>query len=227
MQGFWLRGRPLNGFSCYGYPLNYSCGHSGPVTCGKPVLRATVPSLCHVHSQKAQRSILQALKRAGLNLASSSRPAPKFSVLLAECVNQIQARRKELDAAVNDVDYIDEEVSWCMIWFITALSLWWWQRTSLTWSGHHLDGKCSSVHGYVFRVWLKVCQYSSLSAELVYLCCSLLLWIIDRNNLFSVLWSLFSFIANVLVLTTLFCFRYIAGLLWQQHMKIDGRRSNI
>ncbi|CAD5171215.1 unnamed protein product [Musa acuminata subsp. malaccensis] len=87
-----------------------SCGQSGPVTCGKPVLRATVPSLCHVHSQKAQRSILQALKRAGLNLASSSRPAPKFSVLLAECVNQIQARRKELDAAVNDVDYIDEEV---------------------------------------------------------------------------------------------------------------------
>lgn len=156
-----------------GYPLNYSCGQSGPVTCGKPVLRATVPSLCHVHSQKAQRSILQALKRAGLNLVSSSRPAPKFSVLLAECVNQIQARRKELDAAVNDVDYIDEEVCWCMIWFITALSLWWWQRTSLTWSGHHLDGKCSSVHGYVFRVWLKVCQYLSLSAELVYLRCSL------------------------------------------------------
>lgn len=91
--------------------LNYSWRQSGPVTCGKPVLRATVPSLCHVHSQKAQRSILQALKRAGLNLASSSRPAPKFSVLLAECVNRIQARRKELDAAVNDVDYIDEEVS--------------------------------------------------------------------------------------------------------------------
>ncbi|XP_008791758.2 INO80 complex subunit D isoform X2 [Phoenix dactylifera] len=75
----------------------------GQVVCGKPILRATMPSLCHVHYQKIQRNISQALKRAGLHTPCSSRPAPKFNVLIAECVRQIQARRETLDATTDNI----------------------------------------------------------------------------------------------------------------------------
>ncbi|GLT92804.1 hypothetical protein SLE2022_106200 [Rubroshorea leprosula] len=67
---------------------------AGPITCGKPILRSNVPSLCSVHFQKAQKHVNQALKKAGLTVLSSSKPAPKFHVVLAEFVHQIQAKRK-------------------------------------------------------------------------------------------------------------------------------------
>ncbi|XP_026664420.2 INO80 complex subunit D-like isoform X2 [Phoenix dactylifera] len=94
-------------------PCNYvtrSGPQNGQVFCGKPVLRAAMPSLCHVHFQKTQRNILQALKRSGLHTSCSSRPAPKFNVLIAECVRQIQARRREtLNAATNNIAQEENE----------------------------------------------------------------------------------------------------------------------
>ncbi|XP_077229334.1 uncharacterized protein LOC143862213 [Tasmannia lanceolata] len=73
---------------------------TGPVICGKPVLRAAVPSLCTVHFQKAQKHVSQALKRAGLNIPSSSKSAPKFHVIISEYVRQIQAKRREARRAI-------------------------------------------------------------------------------------------------------------------------------
>ncbi|XP_002529751.2 INO80 complex subunit D [Ricinus communis] len=67
---------------------------AGPITCGKPILRSSAPSLCTVHFQKAQKHVTRALKKAGLNVSSSSKLAPKFHVIVAEYVRQIQARRK-------------------------------------------------------------------------------------------------------------------------------------
>lgn len=67
---------------------------AGPITCGKPILRSTVPSLCSVHFQKAQKHVNRALKKAGLNNSSSNKLAPKFHVVVAEYVRQIQAKRK-------------------------------------------------------------------------------------------------------------------------------------
>lgn len=69
--------------------------HAGPITCGKPILRSTTPSLCTVHFQKAQKHLARTLKRAGLNNSSTSRPAPKFHVIVVEYVRQIQARRRQ------------------------------------------------------------------------------------------------------------------------------------
>ncbi|KAG2720906.1 hypothetical protein I3760_02G056000 [Carya illinoinensis] len=69
---------------------------AGPITCGKPILRSTIPSLCSVHFQKAQKHVTRALKKAGLNVSSSSKLAPKFHVLVAEYVRQIQAKRRAL-----------------------------------------------------------------------------------------------------------------------------------
>ena len=70
------------------------------ITCGKPVIKATVPCLCPVHFQKIQKQISQALKKAGVN--SSSKATPKFYVLIAESVRQIQARRrKALNTTLN------------------------------------------------------------------------------------------------------------------------------
>ncbi|XP_010930180.1 uncharacterized protein [Elaeis guineensis] len=86
-------------------PCNYvirSGPQNGQVFCGKPVLRAAMPSLCHVHLQKTQRNISQALKKAGLHTSCSGRPAPKFNILIAECVRQIQARRREASNAATD-----------------------------------------------------------------------------------------------------------------------------
>ncbi|XP_068666096.1 uncharacterized protein [Aristolochia californica] len=66
----------------------------GQITCGKPILRAAVPSLCNGHLQKYQKNVLRALKKGGMNVTSSSK-APKFSVIIAEYVRQIQAKRRE------------------------------------------------------------------------------------------------------------------------------------
>ncbi|KAF2322173.1 hypothetical protein GH714_008155 [Hevea brasiliensis] len=57
---------------------------AGPITCGKPILKSTAPSLCTVHFQKAQKHVTRALKKAGLNVSSSSKLAPKFHVIVAE-----------------------------------------------------------------------------------------------------------------------------------------------
>ncbi|CAN1194439.1 INO80 complex subunit D [Linum perenne] len=67
---------------------------AGPITCGKPILGSTVPCLCTVHYQKAQQHVTRALKKAGLNIASSNKLATKFHVIVAEYVNQIQAKRR-------------------------------------------------------------------------------------------------------------------------------------
>ncbi|CAK7322577.1 unnamed protein product [Dovyalis caffra] len=72
----------------------FSSAQAGPITCGKPILRSTAPSLCTVHFQKAQKHVTQALRKAGLNVSSSSKLAPKFHVIVTEYVRQIQAKRK-------------------------------------------------------------------------------------------------------------------------------------
>lgn len=76
------------------------------ITCGKPVLRATVPSLCPVHYQKVQKQIAQALKKAGVN--SSSKPAPKFHALVAEGVKEIQARRRKSVNVTANADKVNK-----------------------------------------------------------------------------------------------------------------------
>ncbi|XP_031283887.1 INO80 complex subunit D-like [Pistacia vera] len=74
-------------------PCDYviKSAQAGPITCGKPILRSTVPALCTVHFQKAQKHVTRALKKAGLNVSSSSKLAPKFHVIVAEYIRQIQA----------------------------------------------------------------------------------------------------------------------------------------
>ncbi|ONK56830.1 uncharacterized protein A4U43_C10F13460 [Asparagus officinalis] len=70
-----------------------SSGQNGP--CGKPILRAVVPSLCHAHSQRIQKNVSQSLKKFGVNLCSSSRPTSKFSAILIEYIHNIQAERRK------------------------------------------------------------------------------------------------------------------------------------
>ncbi|KAJ0972989.1 hypothetical protein J5N97_020948 [Dioscorea zingiberensis] len=85
-----------------------SSAPNGQIFCGKPVLRAATPSLCPVHFQKAQKHVSQALKKAGLNGSSTNRHAPKFHVILAEYVREIQAKRRETlnsnNIAIGDTD---------------------------------------------------------------------------------------------------------------------------
>ncbi|XP_021757017.1 INO80 complex subunit D-like [Chenopodium quinoa] len=66
----------------------------GPILCGRPILKSTVPSLCNIHFPKAQKDVKHALKKAGLNVSSSSKLAPKFHVIIAEYVNLIQSKRR-------------------------------------------------------------------------------------------------------------------------------------
>ncbi|KAL2558850.1 hypothetical protein Fot_03589 [Forsythia ovata] len=76
-------------------PCNFSIKSSptGPILCGKPILRSTVPSYCSLHFQKAEKHIARALRKAGLNVSSTSKLAPKFHVIVAEYAHQIQATR--------------------------------------------------------------------------------------------------------------------------------------
>ena len=82
---------------------------AGPITCGKPILRSTVPSLCSVHFQKAQKDVTKALKKAGLNVSSSSKLAPKFHIIVAEYVSQIQAKRRALQKANRNKTIVKDE----------------------------------------------------------------------------------------------------------------------
>ncbi|KAG5530872.1 hypothetical protein RHGRI_025731 [Rhododendron griersonianum] len=73
-------------------PCEYAIksAQAGPITCGRPILRGRIPAFCNVHLQKVNR----ALKKAGLHSSSSSKLAPKFHVIVAEYVRQIQANRR-------------------------------------------------------------------------------------------------------------------------------------
>nr|XP_043610569.1 INO80 complex subunit D-like [Erigeron canadensis] len=62
--------------------------------CLKPVLRSMVPCLCSMHFMKAQQHVFRALRKAGLNVTSTNRFAPKFHVIVTEYVREIQDRRK-------------------------------------------------------------------------------------------------------------------------------------
>ncbi|GFZ11366.1 hypothetical protein Acr_22g0007640 [Actinidia rufa] len=75
---------------------------TGPSRCMKPVLRSTVPSLCPLHLQKAEKHVTRALRKAGLNVTSTSKLAPKFHVVVAEYVRQIQSKRRAAQKALVD-----------------------------------------------------------------------------------------------------------------------------
>lgn len=90
-----------------GYVIKSS--QAGPITCGKPILRSTAPSLCSVHFQKAQKHVTRALKKAGLNVSSSSKLAPKFHVIVAEYVRQIQTKRRAAEKADRSKYVLKEE----------------------------------------------------------------------------------------------------------------------
>lgn len=66
----------------------------GLVPCGKPVLRSTVPCYCSIHFLKAQQHVYRALRKAGLNITSTNKFAPKMHVIVTEYVHEIQERRK-------------------------------------------------------------------------------------------------------------------------------------
>ena len=67
---------------------------AGPLRCNKPILRSTVPSLCPTHYQKNEKYLIRDLKKAGLNVSSVSKLAPKFHVIVAEYISQIQTKRR-------------------------------------------------------------------------------------------------------------------------------------
>nr|CAB3461837.1 unnamed protein product [Digitaria exilis] len=67
----------------------------GLVTCGRPIIKSAAPSLCNTHLQRSQKSIAQAYRKVGFNPALTSKVTPKFSVLVAEFVRQIQGKRRQ------------------------------------------------------------------------------------------------------------------------------------
>ncbi|KAK8637056.1 hypothetical protein V6N13_064486 [Hibiscus sabdariffa] len=52
--------------------------------CKKPILRSINPPHCPIHAQAAEKHLARALKRAGLNVSSPSKLAPKLHVVVAE-----------------------------------------------------------------------------------------------------------------------------------------------
>jgi hypothetical protein len=59
--------------------------------------------------QVAEKHLIRALKRGGLNISSTKKVAPKFHILVAECVRQIQTKRRAaLKATIAQVKIEDE-----------------------------------------------------------------------------------------------------------------------
>ncbi|KAG6402352.1 hypothetical protein SASPL_139230 [Salvia splendens] len=95
-------------------PLSVECEgvpEFGPILCGKPILRSTVPSYCSVHFQKAEKYMVRLLKKSGLNIASTSKLAPKLHVLVADWIRRIQQKRRaaEARACVENAEIIEED----------------------------------------------------------------------------------------------------------------------
>ncbi|EXC24917.1 hypothetical protein L484_011783 [Morus notabilis] len=67
---------------------------SGPLKCCKPILRSTAPPLCPTHFQKGEKCLIRDLRKAGLNVSSLTNLAPKFHVIVAEYICQIQSKRR-------------------------------------------------------------------------------------------------------------------------------------
>lgn len=93
----------------------YKSGQVG--LCQKPILRATMPSLCPAHSQKVQKHLLQSLKKNNVNLVSSGRSTTQFNTILVEHIRMIRERRKKalkkaskLSNSTVDTMIIDEKV---------------------------------------------------------------------------------------------------------------------
>ncbi|XP_026420210.1 INO80 complex subunit D-like [Papaver somniferum] len=80
-----------------------SGGSAGTNRCGKTILSSNPPLLCSPHIQKAEKHVTRALRAAGLtNITSSSKLAPKLHIIVAEAVRQINAKRREKRAAMNN-----------------------------------------------------------------------------------------------------------------------------
>ncbi|KAL4291862.1 hypothetical protein GQ457_14G001510 [Hibiscus cannabinus] len=79
--------------------------------CKKPVLRSINPPHCTVHAQAAEKHLARALKRAGLNVSSPSKLAPKLHVVVAEYVRQIQTKRREAQQTSVSKIKIEEKTS--------------------------------------------------------------------------------------------------------------------
>ncbi|RZC47493.1 hypothetical protein C5167_040434 [Papaver somniferum] len=78
-------------------------GSAGTNRCGKTILSSNPPLLCSPHIQKAEKHVTRALRAAGLtNITSSSKLAPKLHIIVAEAVRQINAKRREKRAAMNN-----------------------------------------------------------------------------------------------------------------------------
>ncbi|KAL6619993.1 hypothetical protein ACP70R_035132 [Stipagrostis hirtigluma subsp. patula] len=72
-----------------------SVSQTGQIICGRPIIKSASPALCNIHLQRCQKNIAQAYKKVGFNPPLTGKISPKFSVLVAECVRQIQAKRRE------------------------------------------------------------------------------------------------------------------------------------
>ncbi|KAI3952994.1 hypothetical protein MKX01_028686 [Papaver californicum] len=82
---------------------------TGTIRCGKTILSSSLPLLCSPHFQKAEKHVTRALRVAGLNnITSSSKLAPKLHIIVAESVRQINAKRREKRAVMNN-GAIEEE----------------------------------------------------------------------------------------------------------------------
>uniref|UniRef100_A0A0A9EC42 KANL2-like probable zinc-finger domain-containing protein n=1 Tax=Arundo donax TaxID=35708 RepID=A0A0A9EC42_ARUDO len=68
---------------------------NGQVICGRPIIKSAAPSLCNIHLQRSQKNIAQAYRKVGFNPSPTGKITPRFSVLIAECVRQIQDKRRQ------------------------------------------------------------------------------------------------------------------------------------
>nr|GLL31737.1 INO80 complex subunit D-like [Ipomoea trifida]GMD19307.1 INO80 complex subunit D-like [Ipomoea batatas] len=84
---------------------------TGPMFCGNPVLRSIVPSLCHTHLEMVDKYATRAFKKAGLNISSTTKFAPKLQVILVEYVNRIQNKRRALKAALENSETKEDNCS--------------------------------------------------------------------------------------------------------------------
>ncbi|GMH23203.1 hypothetical protein Nepgr_025046 [Nepenthes gracilis] len=57
------------------------------------IIRSTISSLCFSHFRKAKKNVVRDLKKAGLNIASSAKPAQRFHLLVGVCLSNFSKKK--------------------------------------------------------------------------------------------------------------------------------------
>lgn len=100
------------------------------ITCATPIPVDTVPSLCVPHKQEYDRSIIEALGNAGIDISSSDNPSLVFTSIIVEYTRLIKSKRRAALKSARNATAQKGEISYLLLCLHLFLNF--FRRVTLT-----------------------------------------------------------------------------------------------